>query len=84
MNFKNTSKQSLFSLLKKKKLPTELAYLKAVFLKKNDYLLWAITQLMKEVEETQKRKEATEVSMVEHPSQQEQKVYFLLLIFTGS
>ena len=55
-----------------------------MFLKKNDYFLWAITQLMKEVEETQKRKEATEVSMVEHPSQQEQKVYFLLLLFTGS
>lgn len=55
-----------------------------MLLKKNDYPLWAITQLMKEVEETQKRKEATKVSMVEHPSPQEQKVYFLLLLFTGS
>ena len=28
-----------------------------MLLKKNDYPLWAITQLMKEVEETQKRKD---------------------------
>ena len=37
----------------------KLAYLRPVFLKKNDYPLWTIKLLIKKVEESQKQKETT-------------------------
>ena len=52
-----------------------------VFLKKNDYPLSKIKQLMKEIEESQKQKEVTQVGMTEQPNPQEQKVHSLLLPF---
>ena len=39
---------------------------------------------MKEVEGSQKRKEVTQVSMMEHPNPQEERVHSLLLPFTDS
>ena len=68
----------------KELLHKELAYLRTVFLKKNDYPLWTIKQLMKEVEGSQKRKEVTQVSMMEHPNPQEERAHSLLLSFTDS
>ena len=49
----------------KELLHKELAYLRSVFLKKNGYPLWAIKQLMKEVEESQKQMKVTQISMAE-------------------
>ena len=54
-----------------------------VFLKKNGYPLSTIKQLMKEVEEKQKQKEVTQISMTEQPNPQEQKIHSLLLPFAG-
>ena len=68
----------------KELLHKELAYLGSVFLKKNGYPLCTIKQLMKEIEESQKQKEVTQVSMTEQPNPQEQKVHSLLLPFAGS
>ena len=45
-----------------------------MFLKRNGYPLWTIKQLMKEIEEKQKQKEVTQISMTEQPNPQEQKV----------
>ena len=39
---------------------------------------------MKEIEESQKQREVTQVSMTEQPNPQEQKVHSLLLPFVGS
>ena len=49
----------------KELLHKELAYLISVFLKKNGSPLMTIKQLMKEIEEIQKQKEVTQVSMME-------------------
>ena len=43
-----------------------------------------IKQLMQEMEESQKKKEVTQASMMDQPNSQEQKVHSLLLPFTGS
>ena len=67
----------------KELLRKELAYLKSVFLKKNGYTLSTIKQLMKEIEEKQKQKEVTQISVTEQPNPQEQKVHSLLLPFAG-
>ena len=64
----------------KELLHKELAYLKLVSLKKNGYPLSTIKLLMKEIEESQKQKEVTQVSMTEQPNPQEQKVHSLLLL----
>ena len=53
-------------------------------MKKNGYPLSTIKQLMKEIEESQKQKEVTQISMTEQPNPQEQKVHSLLLPFAGS
>ena len=63
----------------KELLHKELAYLRSVFLKKNGYPLSTIKQLMKEIEESQKQKEVTQVSTTDQPNQQEQNVHSLLL-----
>ena len=68
----------------KELLHKELEYLRSVFLKKNGYPLSTIKQLMKEIEESQKQKEVTQISMTEQPNPQEQKVHSLLLPFAGS
>ena len=65
----------------KELLHKELEYLRSVFLKKNGYPLSTIKQLMKEIEESQKQKEVTQVGMTEQPNPQEQKVHSLLLPF---
>ena len=62
----------------------ELAYLRSVFLKKNGYPSLTIRQLMQEIEESQKEKEVTQVSVTDQPNPQEQKVHSLLLPFAGS
>ena len=67
----------------KELLHNELAYLKSVFLKENGYPLLTIKGLMKEIEEKQKQKEVTQISVTEQPNPQEQKVHSLLLPFTG-
>ena len=46
--------------------------------------MWIIKQVMKEVEESQKQKEATQVMMTEQPNPKEQRVCSLLLPFVGS
>ena len=68
----------------KELLHKELAYLRLVFLKKNDYPLWTMKQLMKEIEESQKQKEVTQISITELENSQEQKFHSLLLHFVGS
>ena len=40
----------------------KLAYLRPIFLKKNDYPLRTIKLLIKKVEESQKQKEVTQIS----------------------
>ena len=67
----------------KELLHKELAYLKSVFFKKNGYPLSTIKQLMKEIEENQKQKQVTQISMTEQPNPQEQRVHSLLLPFAG-
>ena len=67
----------------KELLHKELANLKSVFLKKNGYPLSTMSQLMKEIEEKQKEKEVTQISMTEQSNPQEEKVHSLLLPFTG-
>ena len=52
-------------------------------MKKNGYPLWTIKQLMKEIEEKQKQKEVTQISMTEQSNPQEQKIHSLLLPFAG-
>ena len=54
-----------------------------MFFKKNGYPLSTIKQLMKEIEENQKQKQVTQISMTEQPNPQEQKVHSLLLPFAG-
>ena len=61
----------------------ELTYLKSVFLKKNAYPLSTIKHLMKEIEEKQKQKKVTQISMTEQANPQEQKIHSLLLPFPG-
>ena len=68
----------------KELLHKELAYLRSVFLEKYGYPLTTIKQLMKEIEENQKQKEVTQISMMEQPNPQEQKVHALLLSFVCS
>ena len=46
--------------------------------------MWTIKQLIKEVEESQKQKEVTQVSMTQQPNPKEQRVHSLLLPFAGS
>ena len=67
----------------KELLHKELAFLISVFLKKNDCPLSTTNQLMKEIEERQKQKEVTQISMTEQPNSQEQEVHSLLLPFAG-
>ena len=67
----------------KELLRKELAYLKSVFLKKNGYPLSTIKQLMKEIEEKEKQKKVTQISMTEQPNPQEQKVHSFLLPCVG-
>ena len=67
----------------KELLHNELAYLKSVFLKENGYPLLTIKGLMKEIEEKQKQKEVTQISVTEQSNPQEQKVHSLLLPFVG-
>ena len=52
-------------------------------MKKNGYPLSTIKQLMKEIEEKQKQKEVTQISVTKQPNPQEQKVHLLLLPFAG-
>ena len=52
-------------------------------MKKNGYTLSTIKQLMKEIEEKQKQKKVTQISMTEQPNPQEQKVHSFLLPFAG-
>ena len=54
-----------------------------MFFKKNGHPLSTIKQLMKEIEENQKQKQVTQISMTEQPNPQEQKVHSLLLPFAG-
>ena len=68
----------------KELLHKELGYLRLVFLKKNKYALWRVKQLMKEIEESQNKKEVTKASIMEHPNPQDQKFHSLLLPSTGS
>ena len=68
----------------KELLHNKLAYLRSVFLEKYGYPLTTIKQLMKEIEENQKQKEVTQISMMEQPNPQEQKVHSLLLSFVSS
>ena len=67
----------------KELLHKELAYLKSVLMKINGYLLSTIEQLMKEIEEKQKQKQVTQISMTEQLNPQEHKVHSLLLPFGG-
>ena len=53
-------------------------------MKKNGYPLSTIKQLMKDIEKSQKQNEVTQVSMMEQPNPQEQKLHSLLLPFAGS
>ena len=53
-------------------------------MKKSGYPLSTIKQLMKDIEESQKQNEVTQVSMTEQPNPQEQKLHSLLLPFAGS
>ena len=53
-------------------------------MKKNGYPLSTIKQLMKDIEESQKQNEVTQVSMTEQPNPQEQKLHSLVLSFAGS
>ena len=46
--------------------------------------MWTVKKLMKEVEESQKQKEGTQISMTEQPNPHEQKVHSLLFPFAGS
>ena len=55
----------------KELLHKELAYLKSVFLKKNGYPLSTVKQLIKEIEEKQKQKKVTQISVTEQPNPQE-------------
>ena len=55
----------------KELLHKELAYLKSVFLKKNGYPLSTVKQLMKEIEEKQKQKKVTQISVTEQLNPQE-------------
>ena len=48
-------------------------------MKKTGYPLSTIKQVMKEIEVKQKQKELTQISMMEQPNPQEQKVHSLLL-----
>ena len=50
-------------------------------MKKNGYPLLTIKQLMKEIEEMQKQKEATQTSMTKQPNARDQKVHQFLLPF---
>ena len=67
----------------KELLHNELAYLKSVFLKEYGYPLLTIKGPMKEIDEKQKQKEVTQISVTEQPNPQEQKVHSLLLPFVG-
>ena len=53
-------------------------------MKKNGYPFSTIKQLMKEIEESQKQKEVTQVSMTDQLNPQQQTVHSLLLRFAGS
>ena len=53
-------------------------------MKKNGYPLLTIKQLMKDIEESQKQNEVTQVSTTEQPSPQEQKLHSLVLPFADS
>ena len=53
-------------------------------MKKNSYPFSTIKQLMKEIEESQKQKEVTQVSMTDQLNPQQQTVHSLLLRFAGS
>ena len=68
----------------KELLQKELVNLRSVYLKKSGYPLSTIKQLMQEIEESPKQKEVTQVSMMDQPNPQEQKVHSLLLPFAGS
>ena len=57
--------------------------LKIGVFEENAYPLSAIKHLMKEIEEKQKQKEATQLSMTEQANPQEQKIHSLLLPFPG-
>ena len=48
-------------------------------MKKTGYPLSTIKQVIKEIEAKQKQKEVTQISMMEQPNSQEQKVHSLLL-----
>ena len=52
-------------------------------MKKNGYPLSTIKGPMKEIDEKQKQKEVTQISVTEQPNPQEQKVHSLLLPFAG-
>ena len=52
-----------------------------MFLKKNSCPLSAIKQLMKEIEEKQKQKEVTQISMTEQSNPQEQKLILMGRLF---
>ena len=58
-------------------------YLRPVILRKNNYPLWTIKQLMKEVEESQKQKEVSQISMAEQSNPKELRVHSLLLCLAG-
>ena len=68
----------------KELLHKELAYLRSVFLKKNGYPLSTIKKLMQEIEEKQKQKEVTQVSVTDQPNPQQQKIHSLMLPFASS
>ena len=53
-------------------------------MKKNGYPLPTIKQLMKEIEESKKQKEVTQVSRTVQPNPQEQKVLLIPLHFASS
>ena len=63
----------------KELLHKELVYLKLVFLKKNDYPLSTIKQLMKETEEKQKQRQVTQISITEQPNPQEEKAFITII-----
>ena len=63
----------------KELLHKELVYLKLVFLKKNDYPLSTIKQLMKETEEKQKQRQVTQISIMEQPNPQEEKAFITII-----
>ena len=60
--FDTTPSNYSWLLMRQELMHKKLAYLRPVFLKKNDYPLRTIKLLIKKVKESQKQKEVTQIS----------------------